>query len=740
MPTSRSLFIVSVAVVLAAFAAEATAARTQKKILAFEQVFMRGEPKLLGELPRVEEWLDEDHYLEFEAAEGVGPRLMKVNAATGESTVYVDYPALAEKLPEGFSLEGSVARTRDYTGFLFDHEGDLYYFSAQEELFKRLTDTRSREKNPAFSPDGARAAYTRDNNLYVIEIETGLERQLTGDGPGTVYSGRASWVYFEEIFNREYRAFWWSPDGEMIAFLRFDDGPVPEFPLFRADGAHGELELQRYPKAGDPNPKVRLGIFHLERRAVVWVDTGEDADHYLAWPAWSPDGGQLLFQWMNRGQDNIKIYAADPATGRVKEIYDEKQQTWVEFFEDLYIFEDGGGFLVRSDRSGWPQLYYYASDGRLKRSLTKGARGAWDIVLVDEKNGTVYFHGPGEESTARHLYRVGLNGKNLKRLTREPGTHRCMVSPAGRYFIDSYSNINQPARMTLHAADGEPVRVLGDRRLPILDEYDLGKVELFAIPSGDGHDLPAVWTLPSDFDQSKKYPVIFSIYGGPGTSRVADSFGRLSAHFFAQHGIITISVDHRGSGHFGKQGAALMHRNLGTWELHDLIAAANWLRELPFIDPARIGITGGSYGGYVTCMAMTRGADHFTHGIAHFPVTDWKLYDSIYTERYMDSPAENPAGYEFASVMTHAENYRGRMLITHGTLDDNVHMQHTIQLIDRLEDLGKDFELMLYPNARHGFPPSKRGHAERMNVRFWFRHFLKQEFAIEETGADLEDR
>jgi len=708
----------------------------QKKKLSYNQVFQHGEPRLLGSLPRIQGWLDDDHYLEMrsdESEEKVSPKLMKVNVNTGEESIYLDEEKYKEKLPNGFSLQNSDDRTEDYTGFVFNRKNDLYYFSTNNEVFKQMTATPAPEKNPRLSPDGKCLAYTRDNDLFVLEIETGLERQLTDDGSETVYNGWASWVYYEEILGRasRYAAFWWSPNSEMIAFLRFDDSPVPTFPLYRADGVHGELETAHYPKAGDPNPYVKLGIYHLKENKLIWVDIEEKADHYVAWPFWTRDSEQLFFQWMNRGQDNIKIYSANPETGKLTEIYDEKQDAWVEFFEDLYFLKDGSGFLLRSNKDGWSHLYYYDLQGNLKNRLAEGEWSVRDVVLVDEEHNTVYFRGTKENSTETHLYSISLKGKNLKRLTKIEGSHRCMVSPGGKYFIDTYENIYQPSKIDLCSTDGKLIRNLGDEKLDILDEYDLGKVELFTIPSGDGYDLPTIWVLPPDFDESKKYPVIVRIYGGPASPTVSNSYSSLSWHYYAQNGIIVISVDHRGSGHFGKKGVALMHQNLGKWEMNDLIATVKWLRNKPFIDPDRIGITGGSYGGYTTCMALTYGADYFTHGIAQYAVTDWKLYDTVYTERYMDTPEENPKGYEFGSVMTHADRYKGYLLITHGTMDDNVHMQNTIQFISKLQDLNKDFELMLYPNARHGVGYPKRNHSVREKVQFWFQHFWGKELDVE---------
>jgi len=709
---------------------------SQKKKLTFNQVFKRGEPQLLSLLPQIEGWQDEKHYLEWQSAERdqkSPAKLLRVNAVTGERSIYFDEGRHKDKLPEGFSLQKYEDRLDDFSGFIFTHDNDLYYFSSSAGVFQQITATPSPEKNARFSPDGHHVAYTRDNNLYVLELESGLERQLTSDGSETIYNGYASWVYYEEILGRasRYAAFWWSPNSKMIAFLRFDDSPVPTFPLFRADGVHGELEITRYPKAGDPNPYVKLGIYHLDQRKLIWIDLDERADHYVAWPFWTPDSKQLLFQWMNRGQDHLIIYSADPNTGQCKLVYQEHQDSWVEFFEDLYLFKNGSGMLIRSNKDGWSHLYYYDLEGQLKQQLTSGEWNVKDVAHVDEAHNMVYFHGSKENSTENHLYVVGLNGKNLRRLTKPPGRHHCQVSPGGKYFIDRHENISHPAQLDLCSGDGKVIRTLGSAKTPALDEYDLGKVELFTIPSGDGYNLPAIWVLPPNFDPSQQYPVLFHVYGGPAAATVSNFFAPLTWHYYAQHGIIVISVDHRGSGHFGKNGVALMHRNLGKWEMNDLIAAAKWLRNQPFVDPNRIGITGGSYGGYTTCMALTYGADYFTHGIAEYSVIDWRLYDTVYTERYMDSPQENPQGYDFGSVLTHADKYKGHLLITHGTMDDNVHMQNTIQFISKLQDLDRDFELMLYPNARHGVGGQKRNHSMRENVQFWFRHFFGREIELE---------
>ncbi len=704
----------------------------QKKNFTYKQAFEFGEPRLTAPLPRITGWLDDEYYLERKTVDD-SQVIFKVSVATGEESIYLDYCEYEGLIPEDFNFQRSTTRTNDFQKYIFTKDKNLYYFSIPDKKLKQLTFSGSDDKNITFSPDGNKIAFTRENDLFSLDIESGKEIRLTNDGSDVVYNGWASWVYYEEILGRasRYRAFWWSPDSKKIAYLRFDDSPVPEFTLFRAEGVHGELEVNHYPKAGDPNPEVQLGVVHLETGKTVWLDTSEGIDRYVAWPFWTPDSKRLIYQYMNRDQDNIILYSANPETGEKTEVYNEKQDTWVEFFEDLYFFKDGSGFLVRTDAGGWRNLLYYDLKGNLISKVTDLDWRVTGISRVVEKTKTVYFTGTGGNSTENHLFQIRLDGKELKKLTSIPGTHRVSVSPGGEYFYDTYSNIIQPSKMELFSTKGKSIRLLGDSRLPVMDEYNLGKVELFTIPTSDGYDLPAIWILPPDFDENKKYPVRFSIYGGPNSATVRNSFRRgFSEHYYAQNGIITISVDHRASGHFGKTGVGLMHRNLGKWEMHDYIEAVKWLLEKPFIDPDKVGITGGSYGGYTTCMALTYGADYFTYGIASSSVTDWKLYDNVYTERYMDTPGQNPEGYEFGSVMTHADKYKGFLLITHGTMDDNVHMQNTIQLVSKLEDLGKDFELMLYPGGRHGWGGAKRRHSTREGVQFWLRHFL---------GKDLEE-
>jgi len=707
---------------------------SQKKNFTYEEAYGRRRPMISNPLPRIMGWLDDSHYLEMKT-EDRNQKIMKVDAITGDEDIFLDYSALEKQLPEGVTMRQRILSSDDMNHYLFKKDAGLYYFNRQTSDFKQIIFNQDEANNPTFSPDGKKLAFTRQKDLYWIDLSTGKETRLTFDGSDVIYNGWASWVYYEEILGRgsRYKAYWWSPDGEKIAYLRFDDTPVPEFPIFHADGVHGELEVTHYPKAGDPNPLVKLGVSHLDNGETVWIETMEEEDRYVAWPFWTSDSEELVYQYLNRDQDHLVFYAANPTTGTIREIYSEKQNGWVEFFEDVYVFKNGSGFLLRSDKSGWRNLYHYDFNGQLIQQITDFPWRVTGVARVVEEEEMIFFTGTGGSSTENHLFSIKTNGKGLKLLTTIEGSHRVEVSPGGVYFYDSYSNIDQPEKMTLYNGKGKELRQLGDSKTPEMDEYNWGKVELFNIPTEDGWELPAGWILPPDFDPSKKYPVIFSIYGGPNSPSVRNAYmGYASRHFLAQNGIIVISVDHRSTGHHGKKGVELMHRNLGKWEMHDYIEAVKWLRNKPFIDPDKMGITGGSYGGYMTCMALTFGADYFTHGIAGSSVTTWTLYDNVYTERYMDTPEQNPEGYENGSVMTWADQYKGHLLITHGTIDDNVHMQNSIQLISKLQDLNKNFEFMAYPGQRHGIGGSKRAHVSKLQTQFWFEHFLGKELDTED--------
>ena len=612
---------------------------------------------------------------------------------------------------------------------------DIYWKKGSEE--RRLTNDAAEEKNPTFSPDNTKVAYTKNNNLYSFDIASGKETQLTTDGTQTILNGYATWVYWEEIFGRptRFRAFWWSPDNKTIAYMRFDENKIAMFPLYSSDGVHGFLEETRYPKVGDPNPAVKLGFVGFSGGATTWVNFGEETSHQLGWPKWNPAGDRLYVQWQNRGQDSLRMFAVNPTDGSKNEVYFETQKTWTDLSDAdnrIEFINGGKDMLIQSDKTGWNHLYLYGADGTFKNAITSGNYRVTSVDKVDEKAGFIYFRARTLERSAEfNLFRVRMNGKDLVQLTPNgESVANVNISPAGKYMVVTHGNLSNPAKLTLFDQNGKVVKELGNAGNGTMKEYALAKTELIRIKSADGKfDLPAVVTWPKNMVAGKKFALLVSIYGGPDAGTVYDRWQwSPSREYYAYEDIIQVAFDHRASGHFGKEGVNWMHRDLGNWELQDYSTMAKWFIDKGYADPRKICITGFSYGGYMSCLALTKGADVFTHGMAGGSVVDWRLYDSHYTERFMDTDKENPEGYKSSNVLNFVDKYKGMLQIVHGTMDDNVHMQNSIQLIGALQDKGKDFEFMLYPNGRHGWRnlPGRANHFENLKTKFIYKYLLEK--------------
>ena len=668
----------------------------QKKDFSYAQLFQGAAMDVSKSLPTITKWVDDDHYLETRKDEADGTtKLMSVDVKTGKAIPYDD------------KSQNSQA-------------------SAKTISFPKDA------KNPTYSPDKQYAAYTLKNDLFVIEVSTEKTIQLTKDGNDSIMNGYSSWVYYEEILGRatRYKAFWWAPDSRHIVFMRFDDSPVPIFPIYVSNGQHGYLEKQRYPKAGDTNPYVKIGVTSVDNPSVTWADFNEKDDQYFGTPFWTPSG-KLLVQWMNRGQDNLKLYEIDLASGSKKEVYDEIQKTWIDLDEDRIEFlSQGKGWIIKSDKDGWQNLYLYDDNGKFITQLTTGNFWGTNVTSINEKTKTIFFRARKENSARYDFYKVGLDGKGLTRLSFGDYSHdQVSLSPNGKYFITTYSNLSTPYKMALVDMKGKIIRELGDSRGSSFDNYNLPKSELKFAKSSDGiYDLPVLITYPTNFDPNKKYPVLISIYGGPNAGTVYDRWKQIggATQWWAQEGLIQVAFDNRSSGHFGKNGLNYIYRQLGKYEIEDYMSCAKWLKDQQWVDASRICITGGSYGGYMTCMALTYGADFFPYGIANSSVTDWSLYDTHYTERFMDQPKENPDGYKVTSVLNYTDKYKGLLRVIHGTSDDNVHMQNSIQLINKLEDAKKHFELMLYPGERHGIGGMKGQHNRLETYQFIYTNLLNK--------------
>jgi dipeptidyl-peptidase-4 len=667
-------------------------------------------------LPRFVRWVDNNQFvLNTKRGDDAAPKNYVYNLTTKQYSIAPADVVPTEKM-------------------VYLKKGDVFLKENGAET--QLTFDVAEEKNPTLSPDGNYVGYTKNNNLYTLSLATKKEVAITNDGATGILNGYASWVYFEEIFGRstQYRAFWWSPDSKYISFMRFDERKVPMFPIYNSEGQHGFVEETRYPKAGDQNPTVKIGWTTPDGGSITWADFNEMEDQYFGWPIWNPNNNTMWLSWMDRGQNNLKIYELNMTTGAKKPVYTEYQKTWIDL-EDrnggrINFIPNNKGYIAQADVSGWNHLYMYDMEGKLQYPITNGKFTVLGIRQIDEKNKTIYFTARGIESSARiDLYSIGFDGKNQKRLTvGDYNNAQVYLAPDAKNFVTLYSNVQTPTTLALINAQKKTVEVLGTASPANYDATKLAKTELIRIKSADGlFELPALVTWPKNMDPNKKYPLLVSIYGGPNAGTVMDSWSsNPTKEAWAQEGLIQVAFDHRASGHFGKEGVNYMYRDLGHWEMEDYMTMAKWFIANGQADPTKIAMTGFSYGGYMSTYALTYGASVFTHAMAGGSVTAWELYDSHYTERFMDTPAENPEGYKSGNVMTHLKNFKGVLQLVHGTMDDNVHMQNSIQLLSALQDQGKQVEFMLYPGGRHGWGGAKGKHFNDLKNQFIYKHLLEK--------------
>ena len=597
-------------------------------------------------------------------------------------------------------------------------------------------------ENPTYSPDNKHIAYTMEGDLYSIEVATHRIHRHTEDGSAVISNGFASWVYYEEIFGRpsRYRAFWWSPDSKVIAFYRFDNTKVPMFPIYDAAGKHGTLRETRYPKAGDPNPEVKVGFVSVEGDSVVWSDFNAARDQYFGTPFWDWKGTKLLVPWMDRKQDNMIIYSVDPLYGQKESIYSEHQDTWVDWPDNM-LCNSKGIYLVR-DYEMWQRIYFLSYDGKTFK-YASDRKNYWGIRLLFLNDKYLFFTARGGESSLRNdIYRVTLRDAQVDRISFGDYDFTAVkVAEDGKSVTATLSNCHTPPRdVEIKVPSNGKVKekditVLFDNCGPKYHDYQIAEKEIVYITLRDGSKVPVsvVWPVNMDRSGRTKYPVKVDIYGGPDSQQVYDRYPRSNFYtqWWAYHGVVQVTLETRSAGHLGRNGVNTIYRRLSHPEMDDFIDEIKYFGSLPYINSKKVGIEGYSYGGTMALLAVTEGNEYFQYAVASGGVMDWQLYDSHYTERYMDRPQDNPDGYAAAAVFERMGNYRGddtnMLRITHGTGDDNVHMQHTLQVIDRLQRDGKEFELMLYPGGMHGYRGAQQRHFEMQNMRFWYNYLLEQE-------------
>lgn len=696
-----------------------------KRLLNLDQIYGPKRVNFWGQFGR-SRWLSDTEYSQRVAGQSVA-----VEAATGAKKRHsVSGPNLNAFLAlPGFSREEAQSILRaprrssaDGQAWLFEYANDLYYLHKKAAKARRLTHSADREQFSSFSPDGRLIAFVRNFNLYVLSVEDGKEWALTTKGHGKLLHGQLDWVYQEELYGRgRFKAYWWSPKSTHIAFLRLDESPVKDYTVTDHIPVRGRLEVTSYPKAGDPLPRVSLGVVKAVGGKTKWIEKpkARGLERLIGKVSWSPDG-QVIYQIMNRLQNHLDLRAADPDSAGSWSLIEEKSQAWVEIHGDP-VWLKNGDFLWQSDRSGHRHIYYYSQAQKKLKALTAGPWNVRRVHGLDPQEEWIYFSGTKDSAVETHGYRVSIRGQGLKRLTRLGESHSLQFNSTKTHFIASSSSAHRPPHQNLFKNTGEFLRSLEPNYENVLDAYAIAKPEFMKVPTKDGTLLNAMLIKPPHFNPKKKYPVLCYVYSGPGAPSVWNRWGgsrTLWHQMLAQEGYCVWVCDNRSANPTGIKNTWPIYRDMGSKELADIEDGLRFLGKKGFIDKTRIGIWGWSYGGYMTSYALTH-SKMFKMGIAGAPVTDWRNYDAIYTERYMGLPQDNAAGYRSSSVVKAAKNLSGSLLLIHGSIDDNVHLSNTLQLAEALQKSGKHFEMMIYPKNRHGISrPGQSRHLRELMTRF----------------------
>lgn len=649
-----------------------------------------------------------------------------------------DQASAVENLGKKLEME-DYSMSSDEQKILISAEGEpIYRRSSREENYvydlktKKIAQLSKGGKQmfATFSPDGSKVTFVRLNNLYMVDLATMTEKQITTDGKWNhIINGVCDWVYEEEFSFA--KAFQWSPDSKKIAFYTFDETKVPEYNMQTWGKLYPTDYKYKYPKAGEPNSIVTISIFHLTDNKTTKVDIGKETDQYIPRIRWTNDANVLSLNRLNRLQNKMEILHANASTGKTDVILTEESKTYVDvenFADDVYYLSDNKSFVMSSEKDGFKHLYQYDMMGKLIRQITTGNWEVVDFYGIDEKTKTLYFTSMEMSNIERQLFSISLDGKMKKPLTTEKGMNSANFSKDFKYYILQNSTASTPLKVSLHKVPtGQLVKVLEDNAAlsKKMEEYNIAPKEFMTIKTSENIELNAWMIKPTDFDPKKKYPIFMFLYGGPGSQQVLNQFDGSNFMWFqhlAQKGYIVACVDNRGTGGKGADFKKCTYLNLGKLEVKDQIEAAKYWGSLPYVDKTRIGIFGWSYGGYMSSNCLFQGADYFKTAIAVAPVTNWRFYDTIYTERFLRTPQENPTGYDENSPVTYASKLKGNFLLVHGTGDDNVHFQNSISLEDALIKANKQFSSFYYPNKNHGI----YGGNTRLHLYTMMTHFLEK--------------
>jgi len=694
------------------------------KALTVERIY--SQPSLSGRLTRGIAWAPDGKQLGYFETKGSGKEakteLWAMDATNGERRLLISSDKLETALPAESAKQTQATGLGRHApaqyqwapggaAILFEGPTSLAWFDLKSQTSSTLVSGKAEIADPKISPDGKYVSFVREHNLWLVGIADGKERALTSGGSEDVRKGELDWVYPEELDNRT--AYWWSPDSTSIAYFEMDERKVNQFTLVDFESYSGEAEMERYPVAGGANPIVRVLVISVNGGAPRAMDTGSESDVYIPRVNWLTDSKHVAIQRLNRAQNQLELLITDAKTGKSRVMLSEKDQYWINVSEDLYFLKDGKRFLWSSERTGYRHLYLYSLEGQQAAQLTKGEWEVTRVEGVDEAKGLVYFTATEKSPMERQLYRVGLAGSGFTRITKVDGTHAATLAPSSAAFVDTYSNSMTPPRQDMLRADGEKIAVINENKSAELAEYHLSPMEFFTIKSHDGVVLNCSIIKPPNFDPQKKYPVLVFTYGGPHAQVVLNEWRGstfLWHQLMAQKGYIIFSLDNRGSAGRGHLFEEYIHYRLGAQELSDQRDGAAWLKSQSYVDPKRIGIWGWSYGGHMTLHAMFEDPEDFKVGFAGGPVTDWRFYDTIYTERYLGLPQKNEESYQESSPIKNADHLKGKLLIAHGTGDDNVHYSNTLALLDELIKAGKYVEVLTFPGRGHGVsdPPAER--------------------------------